>query len=366
MLRVLIVEDSLDDMELVVAGLRSAGIDADALRVDSAKALRAALQSASWDAIISDYHVPGLGAAGALTISQELGYDGPFIVVSSIIGEETAVAMMKAGAHDFVMKGNLARLGPALNRELRDATVRRENLRAAAALKASERALRELAEAMNVVREEEKARIARELHDELGQVLTAMDLEIAWVGRKLNSGNAELNGKIESIRGMINGAVDKVRRIAGDLRPAALDELGLAAAIDWQLKQLRNLTGAEIELRLSHDEFSIGEEVAVAAFRIVQESLTNIARHAQASKVTVCAEHQADTLTIEVIDNGGGMAKSGAKPGAVGSRTVGLLGMRERAQQLGGHLVVESEAGGGTTVRAVLPCAARHVRESAA
>jgi signal transduction histidine kinase len=356
-LRILLIEDSLDDMELIVAGLKAAGIKAGVQRVDTAAALGAALAAGGWDAVISDYHVPGIGsgAGGALAMVTASGYDGPLIVVSGVVGEENAVALMKAGAHDFVMKTRLARLGPSLLREIGEAALRRDHALAQNALKLSEQRLHELTESMQLVREDEQARIARELHDELGQVLTALQFGLSWVGTRVNDGQADIKLRLEAMRAMVAAAVEDVRRIAGDLRPAALDELGLAAAIDWQLKKFRDLTGAAIELNLSHEEFAIEERVAVTAFRVVQESLTNAARHAQASKVSVSAGHAADCLTIEIHDNGKGIPAEVLADGAVRGSN-GLLGMRERVQQLGGTLSVDSAPGKGTMLRARIPC----------
>src|SRR5262249_31435465 len=156
--------------------------------------------------IVSDYHVPGFGAAEALTIAQEQAFDGPFIVVSSLIGEESAVALMKAGAHDFVMKANLARLGPALTRELRDAGVRRERRAAQVELELRERQLRDLTAFLRSVREEEQTRIARELHDELGQILTALKLDVAWLDRKLDPGQLLVRAKVGAMREVVDAA----------------------------------------------------------------------------------------------------------------------------------------------------------------
>jgi signal transduction histidine kinase len=348
--RLLVVEDSLDDMELVATALRAAGVEAETRRVDTTGELRAALAEGGWDAIISDYHVPGIGSGGALPVLLESGYAGPIIVVSSVIGEENAVAQLKAGAHDFVMKTRLERLGPVLKRELAEAALRREHARAQRALADSEQQLRELTASMQGVREQEQARIARELHDELGQVLTALKFEVSWIGARLEPGQDAIKRKLDGMRATIAGAIEDVRRIAGDLRPAVLDELGLAAAIEWQLKKFREFTDTAVELEVSHEEFAIEETVAVAAFRVVQEGLTNAARHAHAARVSVRARHGGDRLTLEIADDGDGIAAR--EPGRAG----GLVGMRERVQQLGGTLLIESAPGRGTRLFASIPC----------
>ena len=359
--RIVLVEDSREDAELVIHELRASGFDVPVRTVAHARYLREALAAGACDAVISDYHVPGFGAAAALSIAQDAGFDGPFIVVSGMVGEEEAVALMKAGAHDFVMKNNLARLGPALTRELRDAQVRRERRRAQAELELREAQLRELTEAMRTLREEEQARIARELHDELGQILTALKLDLTWLVGRLGDDQTQVRDKLISMRGVIDAALDAVRRIAADLRPAILDDLGLAAAVEWQLRQLRELTGAQTELRLSHDEFELDERTSITAYRVVQECLTNIARHARAHKVTVRVDQSPTALALEISDDGAGIdfAQIGANgivtAGSGRRRSFGLLGLRERVTGLGGEFRLHSRPGAGTTVRVQIP-----------
>jgi len=359
--RVLLVEDSPEDADLLVAELSRGAFQPIASRVWTHEQMAASLDAQPWDAIISDYHVPGFGAVEALAFAQARGFDGPFLVVSSLVGEETAVALMKAGAHDFVMKDNLARLHPALERELRDAGIRREKRRTQAELELRESQLRELTEFLRTVREEEQARIARELHDELGQILTSLKLDLAWLMPRLKAEGSPVRAKLRSMHDVIDGAVDAVHRIASDLRPAMLDDLGLVPAIEWQLQRYREATGAETHFHTSQDDLDVAPQVVNATYRIVQECLTNAARHAQATSLSVRIAHADDLLTVEIADNGRGFAIAAPEQARneSGTKRFGLLGLRERVQALGGTLSIESAIGQGTGVLARLPCKER-------
>ena len=352
--RLLLIEDQQADADLVVAALRVSGMASCARRVDSAEALSRNLSGERWDAIVCDYHMPGFSAEAALAIARASGYDGPFIVVSGRIGEESAVALMRAGAHDFVMKSDLTRLAPALLREVREAQIRDQARRTAATLVESERSLRRLTESMNTVREAEQGRIARELHDELGQMLTGLKLEIASVADQMPAAHPALIERIHSACALLDRAVDSVRRIAADLRPAMLDDLGLTAAVEWQLKQLRERAGVNVDLQLSDDEFDLPSAVASAAYRVVQAALTNVARHARARNVTVSLRLANDYLTIEVCDDGDGFIQPW--PAVRRSDRFGLIGMRERVHGFDGELRIESVPGAGTRLTATMRC----------
>ena len=593
-LRLLLVEDSEDDAALVLAAL-SAEFEVFPLRVENGPAMKQALNEQSWDAVLSDFNLPKFSTVGALDILKSSGLDIPFIVVSGCIGEEAAVALMKSGAHDFVMKDNLARLPPALKRELREAEVRRErrgmeadierwaeifkhaqwgiaiesadgrrfenmnpefarmygyeigelkgaaltdffppdccqipccvpeervweamhvrkdgssfpvlinvtevndstgnmayrvvnvqditriketesalatsearfhamtnnvpgmvfqyrmdgsrgrftyvsegsaaicglspshlasdpdafmalltetdaktfiaarnhsaaalgvwnwegrialsgshvkwvNLRATPRriedgslvwdgvlfnitdsklkeeeLRWSREALGQLSAHRDTVREEERKSIAREIHDELGQALTALKIDVDWLGRKLPEGEAGVDEKLRAMSKILDGTVDSVRRIAENLRPGMLDDLGLAAAIEWQVEQFGERTGIACELVMNREEFDLDDRLATCVFRIIQEALTNVARHAGADRVEVSLFEENGEIELEVSDNGRGFRES-AKKGSFG-----LLGMKERVKMLGGEVAVSGSPGKGTSVRVRLP-----------
>jgi signal transduction histidine kinase len=351
-LRILLVEDSENDAELILLALAAAGLNANGRRVETETQMRAALGEGGWDLTISDYNLPSFSAAAALAMMQAFDPDIPFIVVSGYIGEEAAVAILKAGAHDFVAKDNLARLAPAIERELREAENRRAHFRATEELIESRRQSRALASHLQTVREEERARIARELHDELGQMLTALKIDVTWLRNRCPAcATTDVAPKLADMSGLIDATIAAARRISADLRPTMLDDLGLKAAVEWLLEEFGK-RNPEIRCALSLElgEHDIDDRLATAAFRIVQECLTNVARHAQAGAVRVYAGVCLDRLAISVADNGQGLPSA-----PVRKDSYGLIGMRERAQALGGALTLRGEPAGGLIVEAILP-----------
>jgi hypothetical protein len=218
---------------------------------------------------------------------------------------------------------------------------------------ASSRAqLRELSHYLQTVREEERARISRELHDELGQTLTAMKLELSLLLERLPSGKDALQERVQRLIELVNGSVADLRRIASDLRPLMLDELGLVSAVRWLTDAVASRGQLAIELAFDREDVAYRADVSTAAFRIVQEALTNVTRHSGANRVAVSFHHEAGALSIEIVDNGCGIA--GASAEAAPARH-GLLGMRERAYMLGGSVVIDNCRDGGTRVLATLP-----------
>lgn len=351
-LYILLVEDSENDAELILLALAEAGLNVASRRIDTEAALRAALGEQNWDLVVSDFNMPRFSAAAALAMLQQFDIDIPFIVVSGFIGEEAAVAILKAGAQDFVAKSNLARLAPAIERELREAETRRAHRRATEELIESRRQLRALTLHLQTVREDERAHIARELHDELGQMLTALKIDVAWLRSRCtactNVGSGE---KLDDMAQLLDATIAAARRISADLRPVMLDDLGLKAAVEWLVRDFGKRHAAiRCTLELALDDHAIDARIATAAFRIVQECLTNASRHAQASelhiRVAICDER----LSIAVRDNGRGLP-----PLPTRKDSYGLIGMRERAQALGGGLELRSVAGSGLAVEATLP-----------
>jgi PAS domain S-box-containing protein len=228
---------------------------------------------------------------------------------------------------------------------LRDITERK---RAEEALQRSRDQLRALAARVQSVREEERSRVAREIHDELGQALTAMKIELSSLSRGLPADKKQAS---ESVVKLVDETIQSVRRIATELRPAILDAGGLVAAIQWAAGEFATRTGTKCQLDLPHEDIAIDQERATALFRIFQETLTNVARHANATEVNVRLAKEDGNLTLEVHDSGKGVSE--AQLSAASS--LGILGMRERALLLGGELTITGAAGEGTTVRVRIP-----------
>jgi len=494
-LRVLLVEDSQEDADLILIELGKAGCELVCQRVETEIAMREAMKSGRWDIVISDYNLPRFNARKALAVLRETDEHTPFIIVSGCIGEESAIALMKEGASDFVMKDKLARLTPAVERELQDAEARRERRQALEALHANEKLLkgitsslgegifvqdaegrlvfmnpeaerllgwseaellgkkmhqtihsqnpdgtpldeadcgvlgvlktgrvfrtdgevflrkdgslvpvsyiasaiaedgqavstvtafqditrrkqaeqdllesrkqlRELSSYLQTVREEERSRIARELHDELGQMLTAVKLDAMWLIKRMAGKEEAIRRKIDSMSQLIDETLDAMRRVAAALRPVMLDDLGMMAAIEWLIEDFSSRTGIDIQFERDTWQPELGcggscdkgscflnTAVATGAFRIVQECLTNIARHAQATQVKVFLKCREDKLRIWVSDDGKGMDSVRD----VKTKAYGIIGMQERALALGGSLHISSNTGKGTRVEVALP-----------
>lgn len=214
--------------------------------------------------------------------------------------------------------------------------------------------LRALSAHEQAVREDERTGIAREIHDELGQSLTALRMDLGWLTRRISQPDAPrepLMEKLTTMGAMIDGIVDQVRRISAELRPGVLDDLGLVAAIEWQCHQFQERTGTACVFRAEVPSEKLDRNLSTAVFRILQEALTNVARHARAEHVDVTLKSDATSLRLEVQDDGVGITPDVAFAPA----SLGLLGIRERARRLGGAAVI---AGGeGTRVTLVVPLA---------
>jgi PAS domain S-box-containing protein len=229
--------------------------------------------------------------------------------------------------------------------------LQRDQRRAEAAVRESRDQLRELSSALQTIREEEKTRIARELHDELGQALTALKMDAAAIANELDPAEEALRERSDGMMQLIDATVASVRRISADLRPVMLDTLGLVPTLEWLTREFSGRTGIHADLDIPDENLGVGGESATAIFRIVQESLTNVARHAGASKVAVEVVHEDGTVVVRVRDDGKGIVEQAAR----NPRSFGLLGMRERAYVLGGDLKVSRAPQGGTLVEAVIP-----------
>jgi PAS domain S-box-containing protein len=200
------------------------------------------------------------------------------------------------------------------------------------------------------VRENERKRIARELHDELGQLLTGIRMEVSWLGGRLPAEQQVRVEKTAAIKRLIDQTIATVRRISSELRPLVLDDLGFSAAARWYVDQYAARTGLQVDLDAPDEDEQPEDHVATALFRILQESLTNIARHAEAASVRISLEDQGDAWLLTIRDNGLGFASDPAR-----GEGFGLIGMRERARNLGGQLAVNSAPGAGTTIEARIP-----------
>lgn len=331
-IRILVVDDSAEDYEGTVAALGRQGLNVACRRVDDADAMAAALAESEWDAVISEHRLQRFSSDEALRMLREADRALPLLIVSSTIDEDAAVQAMHRGADDYLFKGRLERLGPALTNAMRGAEARRERERAEAALRASEQRLRELSAHLQSVVEDERRAIAREIHDEIGGTLTALRYDLGWIAR---NGDVAVRQRAEQALEALALAQQASQRLVRDLRPPVLDA-GILAALDWQLAQFRKRTGAQATLRTNTDRIELDDAAAMTVYRTLQEALTNVVKHAQAGRVDVDLVVRDDMLSLEVLDDGRGLA-----PGDLDkASSFGLRGLAERARAAGGWLEV--------------------------
>ena len=211
--------------------------------------------------------------------------------------------------------------------------------------------IRQLASHLQEVREEERAAMAREVHDELGQQLTGLKMDVSWLNKKLAGSDPIITDKIKDTILLLDDAVKTVRKIATELRPSILDDLGLLAALEWQCDEFRKKSGINISFKSVPFDKIIPENFGIALFRILQESLTNIARHARAKNIAVELQVLDRELYLDIKDDGVGFVTSNV----AGKKTLGLLGMKERTMMIGGSYRIDSEPGKGAAVHVILP-----------
>jgi PAS domain S-box-containing protein len=274
-------------------------------------------------------------------------------VTSRRMGDVTTLWALRADGEEFPIEASISQAGEAGSRLftviLRDITLRKQY---EDALKESQRELRELSARVLEAREEEKTRIARELHDELGQLLTALKMDLGWLRERLPP-DSELAPRAAEMGALLDRTVNSTRRISADLRPLMLDDLGLADAASWLVDDFAKRSGVacRIELSGNGELGDISKSVATAVYRAIQESLTNIARHAGAKSAWVVFGVEDGFIHVEVEDDGRGIAPEDLAK----ARSLGLKGMRERIAYLGGSLEIARAPRGGTRLRLRVP-----------
>jgi len=345
-LRVLHLEDSELDHHLMVAQLMRGGLHVDVTRVETEAAFNAALAGEAWDAVVSDYSLPGYNGLLALETVVRSGRNVPFVLVSGEIGEDTAVAAMRLGAADYLLKNNLARLAPALLNAIERARSERQRHEATRELESSKRRLRELAQHLQTSVEAERAAIAREIHDDVGGSLTALKFDLAWIARR--SADPDVQQRVAGALETVTHAIESSQRIMHDLRPAILEQ-GLVAAVQWMAGRFEKRTGVACVTKTSHDSMNLPSLVSLVAYRTAQEALTNVSKHARAKRVTVDLTLAGGVLTLEVSDNGRGMSQDDLDEAS----GFGIRGLHERASTVGGWVDLASGPDGTSLILSV-------------
>jgi PAS domain S-box-containing protein len=283
-------------------------------------------------------HVERFGAAQ--TTSRRMG------------GSLRIVTGLRGNGEEFPIDASISQVDESGTRFytviLRDVTAR---VRAMEELRRSKDELQELGAAAQLAREQEKARIARELHDELGQLLTMLQMDVAWCKEKQPAGNDAFAAKLDRMEALLTSTIAATRRISADLRPLMLDDLGLVPSIEWLVENFAQRTGIACELTIEDRDLQLPQAHATAIFRIVQESLTNVAKHAEASHADIAIESEGHFLVVRIVDDGVGFSLLAPRKPA----SFGLFGVRERASLIGGEATIVSARGTGTTIEVRLP-----------
>ena len=272
------------------------------------------------------------------------------------MGDVTTLWGLRADGEEFPLEASISQAGEPGNRFftviLRDVTLRKQ---AEDQLLRQQEELRELSARVLEAREEEKTRIARELHDELGQLLTALKMDLAWLRERLPAGDAELAAKAAEMGQVLDQTVSSTRRISADLRPLMLDDLGLADAAHWLVDDFARRSGVRCEISIEAEGMAgVEKRIATAIYRALQESLTNIARHSGAANAWIMLGTTGGEIRFEVEDDGRGIGPEDLAK----VRSLGLKGMRERVAYFGGSLEISRAPRGGTRVRARVPARA--------
>lgn len=374
-LRVLIVEDSENDSALLKIELQRAGYTPECHQVQTGEEMRSALDSQKWDLVIADYLMPRFDGLAALALVKQLGLDLPFIIVSGHITDETAVGAMRAGAHDYVMKDNLARLGPAVERELREAEVRRERRRAeedlrhahdelemrvqqrTAELKAVNAKLqtaitdrKRLEYELLEITERERRRLGLDLHDDLGQKLSGLALMTKGLERKLAARHARETADAAKVHDLVQQTLTHARDLAHDLATLDFKDSDLPAALEGLARHAAELFKISCRFNTEGDIPPLEPGIVGQLCKIAQEAVTNAIKHAKADQVGISLANGSGRITLTVRNNGLPF------PDLQGRSTgIGLRIMNYRASLIGASLEIKSAGEQGARLTCSVP-----------
>ncbi len=345
-LKILMIEDSTMDAELIQREIKRSGMNFIAKVVETKKEFKKEIIDFNPDVILSDHSLPQFTSSEAFEIYKEVRSSAPFILVTGTVSEEFAVNAIKNGVDDYILKNNLARLPLAIKNSIKAKIAELEKMAAQKKLLRSEIQIRNFATHLNTVLEDERARIAREIHDELGQQLTGIKLNLALFKRH-NRFTKGVEEKINEVLVDLDNTMHTIRKIATELRPAILDTLGLIPAIAWISKEFEKKTQISCHFKNNLKDERVADKISTCLFRICQETLTNIAKHSEADKAVIEMKRVGNDLTLEICDNGKGMDKKKLSH----SLSMGLIGIHERAKIIGADLKIDTKLNHGTSVK---------------
>ena len=352
-LRILHLEDADPDHQLARRALAKATLPCVLDRVETLQGFQQALMAGNYDLVLADYHLPGFTALEAWQTMQWSKHKLPFVLLSGAIGESAAVQAIQLGMSDYLAKDDMARLGPVVQRALLTHQTRQAKERTDAELAASERRLAELTAHLHTAIEDERAAIAREIHDDIGGALAAIRFDLAWMAR--HHADAASQAHVQTAHEMLQQAVSASQNIMMNLRPAVLDQ-GLGPALEWLVAGFARRTQLDVRLNCQLGANNSGsirmpKPVELTAYRTAQEALTNAAKHAACTSLRIDCTDAQNLLTLEISDNGTGIAESDRhKP-----RSFGLQGLGERAKTVGGWLDIGRASSGGTCITLSVP-----------
>lgn len=301
-----------------------------------------------FDVLMADYALDGYTGVDAWNHLEHGDNGVPFLILfTSDIGEAESIDVMRSGVNECIYAEDFPRLGYVVLKLLEVWEARQAKIQADAALIVSRNQLLRLTQQLHARIEEERTAVSREIHDDIGGALAAVKFDLSWIARR--SADDAVKERVQQATATLQQALDASQRIMLSLRPAILDE-GLVPALQWLVNSFSKRTEAEVVFRCEKDALTLEPEIQAVAFSVVREALTNVVKHAQASKVVVDVSDQEGVLTVEVSDDGVGLA-----PKALAKTTsFGILGLRERAQSIGGWLDVSS-SGAGVSVILTVP-----------
>ena len=348
-MQILLIEDNPGDIRLLQEYLKEGStcqfqiMPTDRLSIGLER-----LAEAHFDAVLLDLSLPDSQGLDTLVRVQEAAKDVPIVVLTGTDDEDLGVRLIKAGAQDYLVKGQVT--GPILMRSLRYAAQRKQ---AEEELQRMLGEMRALTRRLEAVREDERTRIARELHDELGMRMTCLKMDLARLHTHMKDASpSTVAEKFQSMIELVDTTIVAVQGLVSELRPGVLDDLGLVAAIQWQCQDFERRSNIRCLVDSKEGDIPLDSVRATAAFRICQEALVNVVRHAGAKEVRVHLEKLEGVLRLEIHDDGQGILPENITD----ATSLGLVGMRERAKAVGGAFRIIGLPGQGTTVTLHVPC----------
>jgi signal transduction histidine kinase len=352
-LHILHLEDDPNDAALVQVTLEAEGITCAITCVENHDDFVAALEHGGIDLILSDYTLPAFDGMSALKIAQAKWPAIPLIFVSGTLGEERAIDTLKSGAKDYVLKDRLARLVPAVRRAMQEVKERVGRKRAEAKRREYSAKIQVLSRRLVEVQEIERRHLALELHDEIGQALTVVQMHLQ--GLLQSPGTDHVAAPLNESLTVIERVLEQVDDMSLSLRPSLLDELGLEPALRWYADRQAALAGLQAEVRADPLARRLDPAIETHCFRIAQEAIANVVKHANARTFTLEVSQNDDQLHLSVRDDGIGFDVASVREQAVRGASLGLLGMEERATLAGGGLQFHATPGQGTEVHVWFP-----------